>query len=252
MKYYLDTEFIEGFHKPLFGKRRHFIDLISIGIVCENGMEYYAISNEFDVDYAWNKFDIQKDFSKPQGLGDKRVYWLRENVLMNLHLNKEYLYQLYSLSWVKDCIKSIGKSNAKISKEITDFIYSCEYPQAETGKQKLFVRMGEIKPQFYGYYADYDWVLFCSLFGTMMDLPRGFPKYCIDLKQEFDNKASGFNRNDFFTAFDFKGDGRGEDLSLEEKVKHLKMHVSYPTETNAHNALDDARWNKKLHEFLTL
>lgn len=32
MKYFLDTEFIEGFHKPLFGKRRHFIDLISIAI----------------------------------------------------------------------------------------------------------------------------------------------------------------------------------------------------------------------------
>jgi len=24
MKYFIDTEFIEGFHKPLFGKRRHF------------------------------------------------------------------------------------------------------------------------------------------------------------------------------------------------------------------------------------
>ena len=35
MKYFFDTEFIEGFHKPLFGKRRHHIDLISIGIVDE-------------------------------------------------------------------------------------------------------------------------------------------------------------------------------------------------------------------------
>ena len=48
MKYFIDCEFIEGFHKPLFGKRRHFIDLISIGIVCEDGREYYAISKEFD------------------------------------------------------------------------------------------------------------------------------------------------------------------------------------------------------------
>ena len=47
MKYFLDTEFIEGFHKPLFGKRRHFIDLISIGIVCEDGRTYSAISNEY-------------------------------------------------------------------------------------------------------------------------------------------------------------------------------------------------------------
>ena len=48
MKYFFDTEFIEGFRKPLFGKRRHFIDLISIGIVAEDGREYYAISNEYD------------------------------------------------------------------------------------------------------------------------------------------------------------------------------------------------------------
>ena len=47
MKYFLDTEFIEGFHKPFFGKRRHFIDLISIGIVCEDGRQFYAISNEY-------------------------------------------------------------------------------------------------------------------------------------------------------------------------------------------------------------
>jgi hypothetical protein len=41
-------------------------------------------------------------------------------------------------------------------------------------------------PIFVGYYCDYDWVLFCWLFGTMMDLPRNFPMYCIDLKQELD------------------------------------------------------------------
>lgn len=41
----------------------------------------------------------------------------------------------------------------------------------------------QTKPEFWGYYADYDWVLFCQLFGTMMDLPARFPKYCRDLKQ---------------------------------------------------------------------
>ena len=60
MKYFLDTEFIEGFHKPLFGKKRHFIDLISIGIVREDGKEYYAISNEFNPKDAdeWVKMNV--------------------------------------------------------------------------------------------------------------------------------------------------------------------------------------------------
>jgi hypothetical protein len=39
------------------------------------------------------------------------------------------------------------------------------------------------KPEFWGYFADYDWVVFCQLFGRMIDLPRGLPMYCNDLKQ---------------------------------------------------------------------
>lgn len=42
-------------------------------------------------------------------------------------------------------------------------------------------RHGE--PEFWGFYCDYDWVVFCWLFGAMVDLPEGFPMYCRDLKQ---------------------------------------------------------------------
>ena len=37
--------------------------------------------------------------------------------------------------------------------------------------------------EFWGYYADYDWVLFCQLFGRMIDLPKGLPRFCRDVKQ---------------------------------------------------------------------
>lgn len=37
--------------------------------------------------------------------------------------------------------------------------------------------------EFYGYYSAYDWVLFCQLWGRMIDLPKSFPYYCIDIKQ---------------------------------------------------------------------
>ena len=40
------------------------------------------------------------------------------------------------------------------------------------------------KPEFWGYYAAYDWVVLCQLFGTMMDLPKGWPMFCRDIKQE--------------------------------------------------------------------
>lgn len=43
------------------------------------------------------------------------------------------------------------------------------------------------KPEFWGYYADYDWVAFCQIFGKMIDLPKGWPMYCRDLKQWADD-----------------------------------------------------------------
>jgi len=43
--------------------------------------------------------------------------------------------------------------------------------------------VGPEPPEFWGYFADYDWVVFCQLFGTMADLPKHFPMYCRDIAQ---------------------------------------------------------------------
>lgn len=45
----------------------------------------------------------------------------------------------------------------------------------------------ENRPEFWAYFADYDWVVFCWLFGRMLDLPKNFPKYCRDFKQTMDS-----------------------------------------------------------------
>ena len=71
-------------------------------------------------------------------------------------------------------------------------------------------------PEFWAYYADYDWVVLCQLYGTMMDLPDGWPMYCRDLKQVMD------------------------DLGVD------KSPIENATE---HNALSDAIWTKRTHEF---
>jgi hypothetical protein len=42
------------------------------------------------------------------------------------------------------------------------------------------------KPEWWAYYADYDWVVLCQLYGTMMDLPTSWPMYAYDLKQMAD------------------------------------------------------------------
>lgn len=69
---------------------------------------------------------------------------------------------------------------------------------------------GDGRPEFWGYFADYDWVVLCQLFGRMVDLPPGFPYLCMDLKQ----------------------------LALSLGIEKLPQ----PDEEDEHHALNDARW----------
>ena len=141
MRYFLDTEFSE---KP--GS----IILLSIGIVAEDGREYYAVSSEFTPEQC--------------------NAWVQENVIPRLGCNGR-------------------KSVVQIAGEVHAFVANdC--------------------PEFWGYYCDYDWVVFCWLFGAMIDLPTGWPIYCRDLKQEIDRQ---------------------------------ERDISQPDD-ECHNALDDARW----------
>lgn len=168
MKYFFDTEFIED------GKT---IDLISIGVVAEDGRELYMLNT--DCDY------------------DKASDWVQGNVLVYIPYKPtefEYNATYIGKGWYRhECIGS----------EIVKF---CDIE-----------RYG--KPEFWAYYADYDWVAFCQLFGTMMDLPDGFPMYCNDLIQLLDSLP-------FSNVF--------EDRSID---------ITYQIE-GKHNALEDARWVK--------
>lgn len=150
MRIWFDTEFIED------GKT---IDLISIGLVREDGHYLYLENSECDRDRASE--------------------WVRKNVFPHLEGGIALM------------------NRAEIAAAV-----------------RLFV--GE-KPEFWGYYADYDWVVLCQLYGTMMDLPKGWPMFCLDIKQ----------------ACVADGDPR-----LPEQGK------------GEHNALADARWNKLAHEWL--
>jgi hypothetical protein len=228
MKYFIDTEFIEGFHKPLFGKRRHFIDLISIGIYCEDGREYYAISNEF----SYNKADdwVKKNVLKPiEGELYLKHYVAGDGINGKWDLNKQQ-------EWM---FKKYGKSNKQIADNIRAFCKSGVIGIDEKAPNNIWAG-GQLitrsEPEFYAYYADYDWVVFCSLFGRMIDLPKGFPMYCIDLKQMLDEKASAIPY------------GYDKELGL----KSLKLSDKYPKQTNEHNALADAKWNYELYKFLQL
>lgn len=92
MKYFYDTEFIED------GKT---IDLISIGVVAEDGREYYAISREFNQGKA------------------KANDWVRKNVLAKLP--PRYIYEHTSPN-LREQSKA-WKSRFTIKEEIIDFIH---------------------------------------------------------------------------------------------------------------------------------
>lgn len=243
MDYYIDTEFLEGTQKnnfplSLFKKEtKPTIDLISIGIVDEEGREYYAISNEFNLKEAWNRHDLKVNKHFPTGPEYIKVYWIRENVLRPIFDElkmKEYggsiVRNEFTYNGLKELIKEFGKSNKQIAEEIKEFCLVKIYDSK--GRDLIDV----IEPTFYGYFADYDWVVFCWMFGKMIDLPEGFPFYCRDLKQESD-RIYNLKKQEYEEI--------GRNFILE-----MKNHLYYPKQTNEHNALDDAKWNKELHIFL--
>jgi hypothetical protein len=80
--------------------------------------------------------------------------------------------------------------------------------------------VGNDKPEFWGHYCDYDWVVFCWLFGSMSDLPKGWPMYCRDLKQ------------------------------LCDSLGNPDLPKSEGSERGEHHALADARWIKQTFNWL--
>jgi hypothetical protein len=172
MRYFLDTEFNENGNT---------IDLISIGIVAEDGREYYAVSRSFDRIEFFNND------------------WLVANVLPGLPIDKERPNEPFSWrNFRGDWDDPVWQCRDRIRQAILAFVGS------------------DPAPEFWGYYADYDWVAFCQLFGRMIDLPRGFPKFCMDLKQ----------------------------------VCAMLGNPQLPAQAGEHHALADARWNKQVYDFL--
>lgn len=44
-------------------------------------------------------------------------------------------------------------------------------------------------PKFYLNYGSYDWIVFCQLFGIMLDTPETFPYWWFEIQQELFNKG---------------------------------------------------------------
>lgn len=193
-RFYLDTEFIQ--YTPDF-LGLPVLDLISIGIVDENNKEFYRINANCNFTHAdsW----VQENVMKPMGItlepsldGNGMA-----TVIDCLHPDNEY-------GWAcVDDLHSKWVTKPVLVTELKEYIDNCKDDKS---------------PVFYTFYGAYDWVIFCSIFGRMIDLPEGYPMYTRDLKQTLDEM--GLDPTKFMKDGDY------------------------------HNALGDAKWNKELHEYL--
>jgi hypothetical protein len=181
MKIDFDTEFIDD------GKK---IEFISIGMVREDGKQYYAVTDNVSVIYR----AIEND-------------WLRKNVVNSLPLNifgssvGQFSGRInYEWDWDKNH-KDFGaiKPKEQIAQDIRVFC-------TEHGT-----------PELWAWYAAYDHVVLSQIFGKMLDLPEDIPMWTNDLRQEL----------------------------------HRLGNPRYPEQQEgAHNALEDAKWNRTLRKYL--
>lgn len=180
MRYFLDTEFDEN------GET---IMPISLALVREDGRFLYA--------------ELPFDFSRA-----RENDFVRENVL-------PHLIRANSLDSLVLVIEGFDQDLHDLEPSAID------HELVDVFSQRLLAFVGKDPvPEFWAYYADYDWVLWCRLFGKMADLPSHFPKLCMDLQQWYRQMGEPPN-------------------------------VKPSPPRDAHHALADAQWNLTFHASLS-
>lgn len=176
-RYFYDTEFIED------GVT---IDLISIGIVGDDGREYYAVNHNA----PWDRIE-----QRP---------WLVANVVPSLPPIAPAYRDVTDRPSDRLGINldhSTVKPRLTIAAEVRNFLLQPNEPF-----------------ELWGYFPSYDHVVLAQLYGTMIDLPRGFPQRTNDVQQE---------------------------------AERLGLDHSFPAQAGTeHNALDDARWTHAAWKYL--
>lgn len=251
-KFWIDLEFIERESHYITVKREDkdfqylqdktciIQELVSIGIVSEYGPELYLVCNEFNADKADN--------------------WVKENVLNKIPAEGTIINELLGLK-----VKWFSKK--RCAEIITDFISEI------SGK--------EDPPEFYMNYGATDFVVFYSLFGRLIDKPAWFPWHYNELQQMLEEKLKIWPLEAhiapvettvmpiFYKNTEIKHIchnenptpdnpidirermfGPRENFPMNLRKELIKQYPGYPSESNTHIAIYDARWNKKFYEFI--
>ncbi len=146
-RYKYDTEFHER-------GGAHAIEAISIGIVSEDGREYYAVYDDFDTRAV------------------AQNGWLMKNVMSSIQHDKFVIADFEGMPLVRDIYITdpACKPRAQIAAEIEEFVDGTT-------------------PEWWNWYGAYDHVVLCQTWGTMMDLPTGYPLWSEDIKKLHKDKG---------------------------------------------------------------
>ena len=125
------------------------IELISIGMVSDDGREYYAVNSDMPVKRI-RKHD-----------------WLMENVVPHLPHGRGDRRNHLPRRWLIDYFDPTVKARKTIAAEVAAFI------QAAGPDVELWAN-----------YGAYDHVCLAQLWGRMIDLPEGVPMFTNDIQQE--------------------------------------------------------------------
>jgi hypothetical protein len=138
------------------------IRLLSIGVVCEDGREFYAVNSG----------------QSAMGLAVQRE-WLRDNVL-------PYLPVILTSPETAQGLISPPSWRWEWDKTHPD--YGRVRAHAEIAHELLaFLNPEECEPELWAYYGSYDHVAYAQLFGAMVDLPAGLPQVTHELVQRWED-----------------------------------------------------------------
>lgn len=134
------------------------IELISIGMVCDDGRTYYAVNRDMPVrrirKHPWLMANVVP--SLPRGHGDRRL--------------------TVPERWLYDYVDPVVKRQARIAAEVAAFIQAT--PDVE----------------LWANYGAYDHVRLAQLWGRMIDLPPGVPMFTNDVQQEARRLGIGWDQ----------------------------------------------------------
>ena len=116
----------------------------------------------------------------------------------------------------------LSQASDWVKKNVFPYLSGKKTPRAQIAQEiRLFCGAS---PEFWAWFGAYDFVMLCQLYGTMLDVPTGWPNLYYEIVQ--------------FAKFKFK-----QKQSIPDFKKLFPNGL-------AHNALADAEWNKKVWDHI--